>query len=310
MAVYTKVEQNELIELLNNFNIGELKSYAGITAGITNTNYKITTDQGDFVLTILEHLSIEELEPFTKLTEFLTQHNFPCPQLMRDQENRCIYQYTDKPAILMSFLPGEVIQQANSEHCYAVGDALGKLHSLTANLDLKIENTRGATWRSDSLEILSSKLPVADAILLQEEIGFHKLQDLHLLPKGIIHADLFQDNVLFTGTQITGVVDFYYACYDDLLLDLAIAVNTWCKDAEGKYQQEYIDKLIAGYEQHRQLTDLEWEHWVATRRTAALRFWISRCLDYYFPTAGEIVTQKNPDEYKQILQHLSTIPNI
>ena len=304
MAVHTALSSQQVTDFIKDFDLGELQAFADIETGITNSNFHLTTTEGQFVLTLFEELTANELPFYVDLCTMLQQQEFPCPKPYQDRYGQSIKNLSHRPAILMDFLPGTSIDLADAKHITAIGDTLGRLHLLGQSFPQKQPNTRGKAWREASLEPLLEILPVTDALLLQEELGNCAKIHSNGLPKGIIHGDLFPDNVLFVGDKVSAVVDFYYACYDDFLLDLAIVANAWCHDGNGQLDQILTELLINAYQQHRPLTQLEKTYWPAMRQAAALRYWISRLTDYYYRPQGKLVPVKDPNEYRDLLLQL------
>ncbi len=305
MSVYTSVGRDQLVAWLQPLALGELIDYAGIAAGMQNSNYFVTTDRGRFVLTLFESIDPATLDFYLHLQAHLATHGLPCP-LPQSAALGSVYwrPLNGKPAALLSCLPGSAIEQPTRAHCQAVGQALAQLHLAAAGLKNAPLNPCGVPWRERIAEILLPVLPLEEANLLRNELAFQTTQDYAALPQGVIHADLFRDNVLWNAEgQLSGLLDFYFAGVDAWLFDLAVVANDWCPDAEK------LTALFAGYQSVRPLTAAERYAWPAQRRAAALRFWLLRLDAKYQPRIGDVVTMKNPDEFKRQLEQFCLAPD-
>lgn len=303
MSVFTSVTEADAAALLERFSIGTLTGLNGITSGIENTNYFLTTSAGNYVLTLFEKLDMTELPYFLQLMHHLANHGVPCPQPVANQQNALLSQLNGKPASIVSRLTGASLTQVSVAQCAAVGATLAKIHRAGQDFPLQRENQRGATWWKTVSAQLIPYLNTESAGLLQTEIKFQALHRLQDLPRGVIHADLFRDNVLFDHDTLSGVIDFYFACTDALLYDVAITVNDWCVSADGALDSERTRALLQAYHRIRPLTPIERGAWPVTLRAAALRFWISRLYDLHFPREGEMTHAKDPSHFERILNH-------
>ena len=301
MSVYTKVERHELEAFLRHYSLGELVEYQGISAGIENTNYFVTTDHGRYVLTLFEALSMDELPYFLDLMAHLAEHQVPSAHPEADDEGHYLRTLNGKPAALVLRLEGKSVENPNPAQCAALGQALGHLHVVGQHFDGYRENQRGPHWWVTTAEQVLPRLSEEDAELLKKEITEQKQHRHDKLPRGVIHADLFRDNALFVGNKLTGIIDFYYACNDVLLYDVAVAVNDWCSDENGHFDAPRLEAFLDAYRQERQFTDDEQTAWPVMLRAAALRFWLSRLYDMHFPREGEITHIKDPLVFRRIL---------
>jgi len=301
MSVFTNITSSELSNLLENYAIGQLIEYTGISAGVTNSNFFVKTTQAEYVLTIFEELTANQLPFFIALTKHLSAQGLCCPMPIADKNSNYIHFQQNKPIIINSKLAGETCEYFTIEHCQQFGSALGKLHLAAHSFPMQQPNSRGLDWHQQTAEKLYPVLDIDERNLLKHEMDFLIKQDYSNLPQGIIHADLFPDNVLFHQNQLSGIIDFYYACTGYWLYDLAICANAWCIKKNGQVDISKQQTLLAAYQQQRQLTTEEEALWPAMRKTAALRFWLSRLLDYHFTPSGNAVLTKDPVEFKQIL---------
>ena len=303
MSVYTRVSRDELADWLQPLGLGALIEHAGIAAGMQNSNYFVTTATGRFVLTLFERIEIPSLDFYLALMAHLASRGIPCPQPLADTQGQRWRLLAGKPAALFTCLPGAAEEAPSAAHCRALGAMLANLHQAGAELPKPLANPCGAAWRQASGAALLPVVTPAERERLAAELLFQAAQDFSALPRGIIHADLFRDNVLWDSCgRLSGVLDFYFAGEDALLFDLAVVANDWCADDAG------LADLVAGYAAHRPLTDAERAAWPAMRRAAALRFWLLRLEVRHQPRMGEVVTIKNPDHFGDLLQRLCLAP--
>lgn len=301
MSVYTTISENELIEFLNFYSVGKLKDFQGISDGIENTNYFVDTENGRYVLTIFETHPFEDMQYYLGLMHHLADHKVPSADPVADNQGDYLRKLKDKPAALVKRLNGSSILKPNLDHCTQMGDVMGKMHSAGLSYAPKTENSRGPHWFVQTAKQLHSKLNEEDLDILETEIAFQQSNRNQNLPRGVVHADLFRDNTLWDNDRLSGIIDFYYACDDVLLYDLAVTVNDWCINKDFSLDKEKTCAFISAYNQQRSLEPIEHELWPVLLRTGALRFWLSRLHDKHFPRPGEIVHTKNPDEFKNIL---------
>lgn len=303
MSVYTSITADELRSFLAGYSAGELVRFAGIESGIENTNYFVTTTVGEYVLTIFEQHAKDELPFFLDLTAFLAEHDIPCAHPLPNIHQEYLGSLKDKPAAIVDRLWGSQVGLPTPVQCSAIGAVLARMHLATASFDQTRLNPRGYAWRRETAEALRDRLSSSDVKLLDAEITNEAKYVNAELPTGIVHADLFRDNALFDGDRLCGVIDFYYACTDRLILDVAIAVNDWCSHGDGTLDLERTRRLLASYTAVRCVSDAERETWPAMLRVGALRFWLSRLHDMHFPRPGEMTHIKDPETFRRILAH-------
>jgi homoserine kinase type II len=302
MAVFTSITEAELSAWLRDYSLGRLLELQGIASGIENTNYFVTTSNGRFVLTLFEKLTAAELPFYLNLMAHLARHGIPCPAPVANRHDRFLGELRGKPACIVSRLTGKSLTRPDASQCAAVGAMLGQLHNAGQSFDEHMDNPRGPAWRNRTAPQVRHFLTPRDAGLLDTEIAFHAQHPLDDLPQGVIHADLFRDNVLFDGPRIGGLIDFYFACNGCLLYDVAITVNDWCMEADGTLDAARARALLGAYHEVRTFMPREAELWPIALRCAALRFWLSRLYDLYLPRDGEMVHAHDPDQFKRILQ--------
>lgn len=303
MAVFTTVTEAELTAWLGDYSLGQLLELQGIPSGIENTNYFVTTGNGRFVLTLFEKLGPDELPFYLNLMAHLARHGIPCPSPVANRQNQFLGQLNGKPACIASRLNGKSVTAPNIEQCAAIGAMLAQMHIAGQSFSQVMPNPRGAAWRMTTAPQVRPFLDGAQAALLDAEIALHAQCDFALLPQGVIHADLFRDNVLLEGDRVGGLIDFYFACSDALLYDLAITVNDWCMAADCTLDVARAQALLRAYHAVRQLTGDERAAWPLMLRLAALRFWLSRLFDLHLPRDGELVNAHDPRHFERVLKH-------
>jgi homoserine kinase type II len=301
MSVYTSVNIKELKIWLQDYAFDDLTDYQGIKSGITNTNYFLMTAHDRFVLTLFEKNTIEDLPYFVDLMSHLATHSFLCPKPILKKNGIALSILKNKPALIVTCLKGKEVTNPEVNHCKAVGKSLAELHVKSANFVAQHQNTRDLSWIKKTAETLFNELPQDESKLLKEEILYQEKQN-YKLPKSTIHGDLFKDNVLFLNDEVSGFIDFYYACTDYLILDVAIAVNDWCVNSDGSFDESRLNAFLDAYKKIRSFNDNEDRAWNDVLRLASLRFWVSRLNDFYHAEEGELTFIKDPNHFKKILK--------
>ncbi len=300
MAVYTPLSDADVAALLAQYDIGAPLRCEGIAEGVENTNYKLSTSNGRHILTIFEKRVAEaDLPFFIGVMERLAARGFQAPQPIAKRDGGYLTRIRGKPAAIVSFLDGAWPRQVALWHCAAVGEALARMHVALDGFEMERPNALSVggweallTPRMDEVEKLQPGL----AALLTDDMARVRSAWRHDLPRGVIHADLFPDNALFAGGELTGVIDFYFACTDALAYDLAVCLNAWCFDGP-RYDVERGRTMIAAYTALRPLSALELDMLPHLVRGAALRFFATRMADWAATPEGATVTAKNPLEY-------------
>lgn len=301
MSVFTRVERDELVALLRHYRVGELLDYEGISDGIENTNYFVTTGRRRMVLTLFETHSFDEMGFFLDLMAHIAEHEIPSAHPVADRDGHYLRVFKDKPAALVDRLDGTSLDHPTDLQCDLLGATMARLHLAGRDFTGTRVNGRGHDWRMATAQVLLDHVPPDDARQLRAEMAFQTANRLEQLPGGVIHADLFRDNVLWEGNRLTGIIDFYYACNDAFLYDLAVAANDWCVEADGSFVNSRFRALLDAYHAVRPITHEERTAWPAVVRAAALRFWLSRLYDWHFPRPGEITHRKDPDVFRRIM---------
>jgi len=302
MSVFTRVTPEELSAWLKRYAIGALADLQGISAGIENTNYFVTTSHGRFVLTLFERLSAAELPFYLNLMAHLARHGIPCPAPIADRGDKYLGTLNGKPATIVTCLPGSPLTVPGTGHCEQVGAILGDMHLAGKSYGGKLENPRGPKWWREAARAVEPFLDGARRELLASELEFQGRHREIDLPRGPVHADLFRDNVLFEGERIGGVIDFYFAGVDAFVFDVAVTVNDWCVDPAGEIDAERARVLLRAYRRVREFTQSEREAWPVMLRAAALRFWLSRLYDFYLPRPGELTHAHDPEHFRRVLE--------
>jgi homoserine kinase type II len=301
MAVYTEVTDEALAAFLAGYDLGRVVSFKGIAEGVENSNFLLRTDAGTFILTLYEkRVHEEDLPFFVGLMEHLASRGVTCPQPVRARDGQALGRLAGRAAAIVTFLDGLWIRRPQARHCAAVGEALARMHEAGAGFPLQRPNALSiGGWPA----LFSAAERRADEVspgLAREAAA--ELQALQAiwptgLPSGVIHADLFPDNVFFLGEQLSGLIDFYFACNDAFAYDLAICLNAWCFEPDGAFNISKGMAMISGYQRLRPLRPEEIEALPILARGSALRFMLTRLVDWLNVPPGAMVAPKNPLEY-------------
>ena len=303
MSVFTTVSAEQLNAWLAQYPaIGQLREFKGIAAGITNTNYFVTTDSSRYVLTLFERNNADELPYYLNLMAHLVAQGIACPKPVANASGAYLGELSGKPAAMVSCLQGKDLTAPTPVHCAEVGDFLARMHLAGLSYPAQMQDSRGLDWCTVAAQKVLPYLEKSAQQLLQNELAYQaQYRDLPL-PRGVIHADLFRDYILFDSDRLSGAIDFYYACNDVLVYDLAITVNDWCVHDDGSLDTLRLQAMLQAYHARRSLSDEERGAWVVLLRAGALRFWVSRLHDYHFPLAGELTHAKDPSHFQRVLQ--------
>ena len=306
MAVYTDVSDEELQQFLAGYNIGSLLAYKGIAEGVENSNYLLHTDNGFFILTLYEkRVAAGDLPFFINLTEHLAARGITCPQPVRSSSGEALGRLVDRPAAIFTFLDGMWIRRPHVIHCGAVGEALAKLHLAGADFTMTRQNALSVEgWRllADTAGARADTVKHGLSAAIGSELALLEQDWPRDLPQGVIHADLFPDNVFFLSDRLSGLIDFYFACTDSLAYDVAICLNAWCFEPDHSYNITKGRALLNGYMRARKLSAREIEVLPLLCRGAALRFLLTRLVDWLNVPRGALVKPKDPLEYYRKLR--------
>jgi homoserine kinase type II len=306
MAVYTEVSDDDLDAFLDGYDLGLVLSCKGIAEGIENSNYLLQTETGNYILTLYERrVARGDLPYFVALMAHLAAHGVACPTPVRARSGEALGELSGRPAAIVSFLMGQWPRRSTAEHCVALGEATARLHEAGRSFAMRRANDLSlAGWKS----LVAARRTRADEIApglgaeLDGEIAALDGAWPYGLPEGVIHADLFPDNVFFLGERLSGIIDFYFACNDILAYDLAIAMNAWCFEPDGSFNVTKARALFAGYGRVRPLAPNERAALPVLARGAALRFAATRLYDWFADTGGALVRRKDPMEYVRKLR--------
>ena len=314
MAVYTDVTADDLSNFLSGYDIGDLLSYKGIAEGVENSNFLVHTSRAHFILTLYEKRVAEaDLPFFIALMEHLAARGINCPQPVKNRSGGMLGRIAGRPAAIVTFLDGLWIRRPGAGHCAAVGEALAKLHLAGRDFQMRRENALSLeAWRP----LYEQARARGDSVKpgLCEEIA-RELDVLERhwpkgLPEGVIHADLFPDNVFFLGDRLSGLIDFYFACTDTLAYDLAVCLNAWCFEADHAYNVTKGRALLKSYAQVRALTRDELAAFPMLARGAAMRFLLTRLVDWLAVPDGALVKPKDPLEYHRKLRFHQSVKSV
>ena len=309
MAVYTKLNDNKIEKILSYYNLGKLDQFKGIEEGIENTNYFLTVEKKKFILTIYEkRVKSEDLPFFSNLMSSLNKSNFKCPAPIINKENKTITDFEGKKLMIVSFLDGKAKQNLSPQNCGSIGVEVAKMHEITKNFKFRRENNLSInSWRSlfDSVKDKCSKIHKDLPKLIEENLSDVEKNWPKNLPRGIIHADLFHDNIFFNKDKFSGIIDFYFSCEDFFAFEIAICFNALCFDGMKENLSFNVTKaknFIDGYTSMRQLTPEEKNNIKVLSQGAALRFLLTRVFDALNTVEGAIVKIKDPVEYLKRLE--------
>ena len=311
MAVYTEVPDDELARFVASYGLGELRSCKGIAEGVENTNYLIDTETGRFILTLYEkRVRPEDLPFFLGLMEHLAARGLNCPLPRHDRDGNVLRTLAGRPAAIVTFLEGLSVRRPEARHCQAVGAALARLHRAGEGFSIRRENALGlAGWRPLFKRFQDSANDIASGLgeTVATELAALEREWPSDLPGGVIHADLFPDNVFFLADEPSGIIDFYFACNDAYAYDLAICLNAWCFEPDGSFNLTKARALIRGYRSVRPLSTEEAEALPILARGSALRFLLTRAYDWLNTPANALVRPHDPREYLRKLRFHQTI---
>jgi homoserine kinase type II len=301
MAVYTDVGVDDLERFLAGYDVGTLLSYKGIAEGVENSNFLVHTSSANFILTLYEkRVAAKDLPFFLGLMEHLARRGITCPQPVKNRAGGMLGTLAGRPAAMVTFLEGMWIRRPSAAHCAAVGEALGKLHLAGQDFPMQRRNALSVDgWRP----LYEQAKAGADGVhaglgeIIASELTSLEKSWPRGLPDGVIHADLFPDNVFFLGADLSGLIDFYFACTDMLAYDVAICLNAWCFEPDQSFNVTKGRALLKGYEKARALTASERDALPVLARGAAMRFLLTRLVDWLAVPAGALVKPKDPIEY-------------
>lgn len=314
MAVYTDVSVEDLESFIAGYDIGKLLSYKGIAEGVENSNFLLHTEAGHFILTLYEkRVAVGDLPFFLGLMEHLAARGLNCPQPVKNRKGEALGKVAGRPAAIVTFLEGMWMRRTDARHCGAVGEALAQLHLAGADFPMTRKNALSVEgWRpifetcADRADTVQHSLKTTIA----QELDFLEAHWPRKLPQGVIHADLFPDNVFFLGDKLSGLIDFYFACTDTLAYDVAICLNAWCFEQDLSYNITKGRALLQSYRKVRALSQAELNAMPLLARGAAMRFLLTRLVDWLNVPPGALVRPKSPQEYFRKLRFHQQVKNV
>jgi len=311
MAVYTEVPDDELIAFVESYGLGEVTAFKGIAEGVENSNFYLATTNGQYILTLYEkRVDPDDLPFFVGLVEHLARRGLRCPVPLHDLQGQAIRELCDRPAAIFTFLEGMAVRRPKVMHCELVGRALGQLHLAGDGFELTRRNALGPVGWVPLFQQFEAE---ADGIspglrqLIADELEVLQSNWPQDLPSGVIHADLFPDNIFFRGGAVSGIIDFYFACNEAFGYDIAVCLNAWCFEADHSFNVTKGQALFRGYQSVRPLSGMERDALPLLARGAALRFLLTRGYDWIHTSNDALVQPKDPLEYARHLRFHQTI---
>ncbi|NDF12933.1 MAG: homoserine kinase [Proteobacteria bacterium] len=306
MAVYTHIDKKDIAQFLSRYDAGELTSFKGIAEGVENSNFLIQTSEGKYILTVYEkRVSEQELPFFTGLMDHLSHKSIPCPSPIKDRKGNALQTLKGKPAAMVSFLKGDSVKNIKTIHCREVGRALAEMHLATEGFKHSRINSMGVqNWRKifDSCKAKMDAVEKGVAAELENCLERIESHWPKRLPAGVIHADLFPDNVFFLEDTLSGMIDFYFACNDFFAYDIAVCLNSWCFEGKTEFNITKARHMLSAYDEVRPFSEEERNALPVLASGAALRFLLSRLYDWLNQVEGAMVTPKDPKEYLKKLR--------
>jgi homoserine kinase type II len=311
MAVYTEVSDDDLAAFVASYGLGALLSYKGIAEGVENTNYLVHTEKGPYFLTLYEkRVAPADLPFFLGLMEHLAGSGLTCPTPVHDAQGQTLRTLSGRPAALVTFLEGVWIRRPQVRHCTAVGQAMARMHLAGEGFRLQRANALGvAGWRPlfERFAARADEIAPGLAATIEQELAHQEVHWPTDLPQGVIHADMFPDNVFFLGDTLSGLIDFYFACNDALIYDVAIALNAWCFESDHAFNITKGQALLKGYQSLRPISPRERDVLPLLARGAALRFLLTRAFDWLHTPKDALVRPHDPIEYLRRLKFHRTV---
>jgi homoserine kinase type II len=315
MAVYTDVAAEELAEFLSAYNIGELLSYKGIAEGVENSNFLLHTTSGSFILTLYEkRVAKSDLPFFLSLMTHLASRGINCPQPVKNKSGEALSSLAGRPAAIINFLEGIWPRKPNATHCAGVGQALAKMHLAGRDFPMSRTNALSVSgWRPlfEQAASRADELQHGLRAFIGTELDYLESNVWPKnLPQGVIHADLFPDNVFFLGERVSGIIDFTFACNDMLAYDVAICMNAWCFESDCSFNVTKARAFLNAYGRERELSEAERNALPLLARGAALRFLLTRLVDFLNVPPGALVRPKDPLEYVRKLRFQQSVASM
>ena len=302
MSVYTNLSNKDVSLLLSKYNIGTLRSFQGISDGITNTNYFLNTSKGKYIITIFEDITEIKVKKYLKLMNFFSNNNMCCPEIMFTKSGNILTKVKSKPCSIMEKLSGNTVSITNVSLCKSIGSIIGNFHTAARKYNYKISNSRDIKWVEKNIAKIKNHISKEQLNILNHSSKvFKKIFEMKL-PNGMIHSDLFRDNVLAKGDNVTGIIDYYYSFNGPFIYELAVIINDWCVNRDGSINLMKYNSFLNSYNLIRKLTAVEKKQMNNAMIAAGLRFYLSRLVDMIFPKVGEITHIKDPSAFEIIVK--------
>ena len=302
MSVYTNLNTKDVSLLLTKYNIGLLKSFKGVSDGITNTNYFLNTSKGKYIITIFEDINEIKVKKYLKLMNFFSTNSLCCPEIMITKSGDILSIVKSKPCSIMEKLSGKTVNYTNASLCKSIGNIIGNFHITGSKYNYKISNSRDIKWVEKNIAKIKNHVSKEQLNILKHSSKiFTKIFKMKL-PHGMIHSDLFRDNVLSKGDKVTGIIDYYYSFNGPLVYELAVIINDWCINKDGSINIRKYNSFLDSYNSVRRLTATEKKQINNAMIAAGLRFYLSRLVDMIFPKVGEITHIKDPSAFEKIIK--------
>ena len=311
MAVYTDISQEDLDQFLSQYNMEEIISFEGIRNGVSNSNYLLFGKNNKYILTIFEEMTDEkDLPYFFQLMNHLNNSNIVCPKVLKDKDNNFSNNLKGKQAAISSFLQGQSIDHIKPSHCAELGVMVAKFHNASSKLDIYRENELGIKKLNNiinSIDQISDKIskPIIDLIYNEHDYLIKNI--LFDIPSGIIHADLFPDNIFFHENKLSGIIDFYFSCNDFYAYEIATCLNAWCFEQNNEFNISKAKALLSNYNLHKKFSSEELECLPLLARASALRYLLTRLIDFHTKEDSKLIIKKDPDEYLKKLKFHQSI---
>ncbi|WJW80188.1 homoserine kinase [Bartonella sp. TP] len=313
MAVYTKITKAELNDFLIGYDLGNLLAYQAITAGVENTNYLLYCKTGKYILTLFEkRVSLEDLPFYFNLHKHLLSKNIPCPKIIESKDRKTMGNLCNRKAAIISFIEGYESNVATIVQCELLGNLVARMHLAVADFSERLENKFSLdSWRNlwNISRVKATNLGIRTIEFIEKELVFLTQNWRTDLPSGVIHADIFPDNVLFQGARLGGIIDFYFSCYDMFAYDIAICLTAWCFNKDNSYEAAKARAFLHGYEKVRVLSNLEKQTMPLLMRGSAMRFLQTRLYDFFHTMPDSQVILKDPMVYLRRLQFYGDFSN-
>ena len=311
MAVYTYISQEDLDQFLSLYSMEEIISFEGIRSGVSNSNYILFSKKNKYILTIFEEMTNEkDLPYFFQLMNHLNNNKIMCPKVIKDKDNNFSNVLKGKQAAISSFLEGQSVDHIKPFHCAELGMMVAKFHNESSKLEIYRENELGIKRLENlitSVEKIHDQLNRSVIDLIHNEYDYLIKNISFNIPSGIIHADLFPDNIFFHGNKLSGIIDFYFSCNDFYAYEIATCLNAWCFEQNNEFNISKAKALLSSYNLHKEFSSEELKCLPLLARASALRYLLTRLIDFHTKEDSELVIKKDPNEYLKKLKFHQTV---